>query len=293
MNYTIVLGDGSHLAAGLAGPSSGKVIMLPNAKQPVYGQEAEQLKLWGVDPELGKHLVEGLTDTFRVLYFDYEGHLFRHPRPDHLTPEEMVQDFLLIADEMGVERFSYYGYSWLALAGLQLAIRTDRLESLIMGGYPPYAGPYLEMLTVTEKTYEQALDNQNAGSTPRPEAMNPEDIDWNNIEVTIDPGQTKQFYTLYKSLMDFDDRTVQSRLQIPKLAFAGEQDTITYGQNFGGAVVDIAGLLKQHEPVLKSYGWDVELIKGADMDHTKAMQPETVLPLIRPWLISKLKPADS
>lgn len=36
---------------------------------------------------------------------------------------------------MNIKKFSYYGYSWLALVGLQLAIRTNRLESLIMGGF--------------------------------------------------------------------------------------------------------------------------------------------------------------
>jgi len=121
----------------------------------VYGQEAETLKLWGADPELGKHLVEGLADTCQVLHFDYEGHLFEHP-VDRLTADHIVNDFLHIADQMNIGRFAYYGYSWLALAGLQLALRTDRLDSLVMGGFPPYGGPYAEMLTVTRHTHQQA-----------------------------------------------------------------------------------------------------------------------------------------
>ncbi len=101
-------------------------------------------------------------DKFQILYFDYEGHRFQHPNPENLTPESIVKDLLTIANEMNVKKFSYYGYSWLALVGLQLAIRTDRLESLIMGGFPPIDGPYKEMMVVTNKTYEQALSNQNS-----------------------------------------------------------------------------------------------------------------------------------
>lgn len=284
MKKNVLLGDGATLEVGLAGAVSGKVIMLPVVKKSVYGQEAENLKLWGVDPESGEKLVEGLADRFRVMYFDYEGHLFAHPRPDQLTPENIVKDLLRIADEMEVEKFSYYGYSWLALAGLQLAIRTDRLESLIMGGYPPYQGPYKEMRVVTDKTYEQAVSNYNNPVTPLAEYTNPEEIDWDNIQVQIDPGQTKQFVTLYQNLAEFDDTQIQARLAIPRLAFAGEQDTIVNGENFGSVTVDIAGLLLRNKTELERLGWKVELLKGHDMNHTKAMQPAAVLPLIKPWL---------
>ena len=52
--------------------------MLPVAKESVYGQDAETLKLWGVDPEFGKHFIDGLIDKFQILYFDYEGHRLQH-----------------------------------------------------------------------------------------------------------------------------------------------------------------------------------------------------------------------
>jgi len=283
----VILNGGSKLEVGLTGGPGDRVIMLPIAKESVFGQEAENLKMWGVDPELGNHFVEGLSDTFQVLFFDYEGHLFEHPKPDQLTAENVASDFLHIADAMNVNTFSYYGYSWLALAGLQLAIRTNRLDSLIMGGFPPYHGPYQEMLTVTTKSHEQALSQIYKGSQPEEASINPEEVDWNNVQVQMDPNQTKQFLTLYQSLMDFDDTLVQDKLVFPKLAFAGEKDTIMYGENFGNVTVDIAGLLNKHKEALEHFGWDIRILKG-EMDHTKAMQPEAVLPLIKPWLVEKL-----
>ncbi|MFS0815595.1 alpha/beta hydrolase [Lysinibacillus sp. 1P01SD] len=288
MEKNIQLIDETELKVGLVGNPDYPTIMLPGAKKSVYGQEAENLRLWGVDPELGKHFIEGLVDKFQVLYFDYEGHRLQHPSPENLTPENLVKDFLTIADEMNVKTFSYFGYSWLALVGLQLAIRTARLESLIMGGFPPLDGPYKEMMVVTNKTYEQALYNQNSSVIKDDAHINPEKVDWENIEVQIDTNQTKQFVTMYKNLMEFDDRDIQPKLVIPRLAFAGEKDTIVYGENFGSVTVDIIGVLQKNKQELEHLGWDIDILKGNDMDHTKAMQPVTVLPLIKQWLMKNL-----
>ncbi|EHB62728.1 MULTISPECIES: hypothetical protein [Paenibacillus] len=289
MEKNIKLTDGTELKVGLVGNANSPTIMLPVAKESVYGQDAEHLKLWGVDPELGKHFVEGLMDKFRILHFDYEGHRLQHPNPENLTPESIVKDILTIANEMNVKKFSYYGYSWLALVGLLLAIRTDRLESLIMGGFPPIDGPYKEMMVVTNKTYKQALSNQNASVVDEQSQISPEKVDWDNIQVKIDTNQTKQFVTMYEHLMEFDDREIQHKLAIPRLAFAGEKDTIVYGENFGNVTVDIIGILQNKKQELEQLGWDIEILKGKDMDHTKAMQPATVLPLIKAWFIKHLK----
>lgn len=288
MEKNIQLIDETELKVGLVGNPDSPTIMLPGAKKSVYGQEADNLRLWGVDPELGKHFIEGLVDKFQVLYFDYEGHRLQHPSPENLTPENLVKDLLTIADEMNVKMFSYFGYSWLALVGLQLAIRTARLESLIMGGFPPLDGPYKEMMVVTNKTYEQALYNQNSSVIKDDAHINPEQVDWENIEVQIDTNQTKQFVTMYKNLMEFDDRDIQPKLVIPRLAFAGEKDTIVYGENFGSVTVDIIGVLQKNKQELEHLGWDIDILKGNDMDHTKAMQPITVLPLIKQWLMKNL-----
>jgi hypothetical protein len=284
----IRLNNHSAIEVRLTGGSDRPTIMLPIAKKSVYNQEAENLKLWGVDPEIGKHFVEGLSDTFQVLYFDYEGHLFQHP-VDNLTVDHIVKDLLLIADEMNVKSFSYYGYSWLALIGLQLGIRTNRLESLVMGGFPPYMGPYQEMLIVTRKTHTQALNNQNeAAEKSSIETENLDEIDWDNIKVSMDTRVTAQFVALYESLTAFDDRSIHHLLSLPKLAFAGENDTIVYGENFGNVTVDIGGILKKNKEQLTDLGWDVEILRGTQMDHTKAMQPTVVLPLIKPWFVKQL-----
>ena len=127
----------------------------------IEGEAAEQMRAWGADPSLGHTLATGLAEAgFRVVTADYEGHLVQHPKPTTLTAAAVAADLLAIADAAGADRFAYYGYSWLALAGLQLALRTDRLTALAMGGYPPLGGPYAAMLSVTAAAHRMAIANQ-------------------------------------------------------------------------------------------------------------------------------------
>ena len=154
------LHDGSTIAVEVQG--RGPTVLLPVNPEPVQGPEAEELRKWGADPALGRTLVDGLSDAFQVVAFDYEGHVLQVPKPDTLTPANVAADLLAVADAAGADRFAYYGYSWLALAGLQLAIRTDRVAALVMGGFPPIDGPYAQMLQVTTATHAMA----SSASTP-------------------------------------------------------------------------------------------------------------------------------
>ncbi|GIM88243.1 alpha/beta hydrolase [Paractinoplanes toevensis] len=255
---------------------AGPALLLPVSTRVIEGPEAEQIRAWGADPNLGHHLASGLAEAgFRVITADYEGHLAAHPKPRTLSAATLAADLLAIADAgLAGGRFAYYGYSWLALAGLQLAARTDRLTGLAMGGFPPIGGPYDAMLDVTRATYEMALN-------PPANPTNPTPGDWDSAEMTLTPDQTRQYLSLYESLRDFDDRTLRLP-SVPKLAFAGEKDTIVYGPKWGDAVVDMVGPLISGRELLIARGWQVEVVPGAD--HMAAMQAAVVLPLLTSWL---------
>ncbi len=307
----IRLGDGSVIEATIEG--TGPAVLLPVDPTPVEGDRAVELRKWGVDPALGRRLVDGLSDRFRVVAFDYEGHLFAHPKPDTLTPGTIAADFLTVADAAGADRFAYYGYSWLALAGLQLALRTDRLSALVMGGYPPLDGPYEEMLAVTAAGHDQAVEVAERTATRRAgvasadaasadaasadaavsDWSDPADFDWSSVEISLTEEQTRQYLTLYRELQGFDDRAIQDRLTIPRLCFAGSADAIDYGERWGDVRVDLAGPLVRERDTLERLGWQVRVLEG--LDHTSAMQPDAVLPVIRPWLSANFSdsiPAD-
>ncbi len=206
------LHDASTIAVEVHG--RGPTVLLPVNPQPVEGPQADEMRRWGADPALGRALIEGLSDAFQVVAFDYEGHLLQVPKPDTLTPANVAADLLAVADAAGADRFAYYGYSWLALAGLQLAIRTDRVAALAMGGYPPLDGPYAQMLRVTTATHEMAVANAasppGATTTSQPSQESSDEPDWSQVQVSLTEAQTRQFVTLHEALQGFDDRAAQA-----------------------------------------------------------------------------------
>ncbi|GAA1654300.1 hypothetical protein GCM10009679_69470 [Saccharothrix algeriensis] len=264
----------------------GPALLLAVDPRPVEGEQAASMRAWGADPALGRSLIDGLRDRFRVVAVGYEAHVMAAPRPGTLTPDAVARDLLAVADAAGADRFAYYGYSWLGLAGLQLALRTDRLSALVMGGYPPIDGPYAQMLKVTATAHDMA--RAAALDPPRPTGP-PEPGDWSNAQVTTSEAQTGQFVTLYESLRGFDDRAALPPLTCPRLCVVGGADVIEYPEQWGGTVVDIAGPVVRNLAELSALGWDVAVLDG--LDHMQAMQAAAVLPVLRPWLESHLDPA--
>ncbi|MEU7375920.1 alpha/beta hydrolase [Streptomyces albidoflavus] len=271
---TATLHDGTHVAYETHG--SGPALLLSVDPVPKEGAAAEELRRWGMDPALGRALAHGLGDAFQVVAFDYEGHRMRHPAAA-LTPDHLAADLLAVADAAKAGRFAYYGYSWLALAGLQLALRTDRLAALAMGGFPPLGGPYAQMLRVTAAAHTMAQQPK----TPAPSGGGDE-YDWSSVDIAADPARTAQFLGLYQSLAGFDEAAAQNRIDCPRLCFAGSADVIPYGPEWGGVTVDMAGPLTRDRARLEAAGWQVRVLDG--LDHTGAMQPSAVLPVLRPWL---------
>jgi pimeloyl-ACP methyl ester carboxylesterase len=278
------LHDASTIAVEVQG--RGPTVLLPVNPQPVEGPQAEEMRRWGADPALGRSLIDGLGDAFQVVAFDYEGHLFQVPKPDTLTPANVVADLLAVADAAGADRFAYYGYSWLALAGLQLAIRSDRPTALVMGGFPPLDGPYPQMLQVTTATHEMAVANSASPPATEPAGEAAGEPDWSQVQVTLTEAQTRQFVTLYQGLRDFDDRAAQAQVRCPRLCVVGSADEITYDERWGGLQVSFAGPVIRRRAELEALGWEVRVLEG--LDHTQAMQAARVLPVLRPWLLDKL-----
>jgi pimeloyl-ACP methyl ester carboxylesterase len=283
-----VLHDGTSIAVGLYG--DGPPILLPASLTTPTPAEAETLRQWGGDPELGPNLVKGLQSSNRVIVADYEGHRMAHPAPDTLTPENLAADFLAIADAAGAESFAYYGYSWLALSGLQLALRTERVGALAMGGFPPVDGPYQAMLAVTMAAHAAATAQ---GGQPAVPVADVEPGDWDSAGIQANPDQTRQFVTLYEALQDFDDSAALALelRDLPRLAFAGAEDRIDYGAKWGDVQVRIGDPLAQHKDALVKAGWDIQVLPG--LDHLGAMHSSVVLPILSAWLrkVGWVKPA--
>jgi pimeloyl-ACP methyl ester carboxylesterase len=280
------LHDGSTIEVQVHG--RGPALLLPVNPEPVEGPQAEEMRRWGADPALGRALIDGLSDALQVVAFDYEGHVLQVPKPDTLTPANLTGDLLAVADAAGAERFAWYGYSWLAVGGLQLAVRTDRVSALVMGGFPPIDGPYAEMLRVATATHRMTTEPRDS-AVPASAPVASEEPDWSTVEVTLSEAQTRQFVTFYQALQGFDDRAAQARLGCPRLCFVGSADEITYDQRWGGLRVSFADPVVSRRAELEALGWQVRVLDG--LDHTQAMQAAAVLPILRPWLTAALAAA--
>jgi len=176
----------------------------------------------------------------------------------------------------------------LAVGGLQLAVRTDRVSALVMGGFPPIDGPYAEMLRVTTATHRMTTEPRDS-AVPASAPVASEEPDWSTVEVTLSEAQTRQFVTFYQALQGFDDRAAQARLGCPRLCFVGSADEITYDQRWGGLRVSFADPVVSRRAELEALGWQVRVLDG--LDHTQAMQAAAVLPILRPWLTAALAAA--
>lgn len=271
-----VLHDGTTIRVAVQG--DGPALLVPASLARHTPAEAETLRLWGADPDLGRNLVNGLAVANRVIAADYEGHRMAHPAPDTLTPGNVAADLLAMADAADAEVFGYYGYSWLALSGLQLAIRTDRLRALAMGGFPPLDGPYKSMLAVTRAAHSASQSPGQAAS----QAVEVEPGDWDSASIRTTEAQTRQFVTLYEALQDFDDFAAELPRGLPRLAFAGAEDRIDYGPKWGDVQVRIGEPLATHKGALIGAGWDVQILPG--VDHMSAMHSSVVLPILTDWL---------
>lgn len=272
-----VLHDGSSITVTMQG--DGPALLLPVRLEPYPSAEAGTIRKWGGDPDLGPALVRGLSGSNRVIAADYEGHRMAYPAADTLTPDNLAADLLAIADAAGADVFGYYGYSWLALSGLQLALRTDRLRALVMGGFPPVEGPYRSMLAVTRAAHAMSGQEPDPAAAPVADA---EPGDWDSVSVQTTEAQTRQFVTLYEALQGFDDVTAAVPHGLPRLAFAGADDHIDYSPQWGGARVQIGEPLARHQEELIAAGWDVQVLPG--LDHLGAMHSSVVLPLLTGWL---------
>ncbi|MFG1610197.1 alpha/beta hydrolase [Actinoplanes sp. NPDC049265] len=273
MTTTAKLHDGSSIEVTTLG--DGPAMLLPASLARPDDATAERMRAWGAEPGLGRHLADGLAAAGRrVIVADYEGHRAAHPAAETLTAGNVAADLLAIADAAGAREFGYYGYSWLGLSGLQLAVRTDRLTELAMGGFPPLGGPYGPMLEVTRAAHRMAVENV---GRDLPDWTEIEVGDWDASEVTQTPEQTRQYVTLYESVRDFDERAALRRLTVPRLAFAGRDDAIDFGAQWGNVRVELGPPLETHRAELEELGWAVEVLPG---DHMGAMRSEVVLPLL-------------
>ena len=207
--------------------------------------------------------LERLTDRYRVLLIDYPSIGGSETiAPTDLTAERVCSDHLAVADAAGFGRFAYWGYTFGAATGLQLATRTDRLTALVVGGWTPLGGPYLEMARGARV---------HIGNPPAPSRV-----------VLRNPGQYAQWATFWDSLRDWPEATEIPKIRCPRLAFVGsDADT-----EAGGVPIRYASTLAARRSELEALGWSVVLFE--QQSHGVGLDAARIVPAVRKFLDAAL-----
>jgi pimeloyl-ACP methyl ester carboxylesterase len=162
------------------------------------------------------------------------------------TVDRVCTDILTVADRVGVDRFAWYGFSWGGVVGLQLAMRTNRLTALVVGGWPPLGGQYRETLAVAE--------------------------------IGASRGGGSQYATFYRSFRDWSERDGVAKITCPRMTFVGMKDEFVAE----GYQIRHGPLIAEHRVELERMGWKVRLVEG--FGHELGGRPDVVIPLVREFL---------
>jgi pimeloyl-ACP methyl ester carboxylesterase len=206
------------------------------------------ITLGNQDATVSKGYIDRLSDRYRVILMEPLIAEANAPSgPDSATVERVAADILAVADAANVDRFAWYGFSFGAVVGLQLAIRTDRLNAFVCGGWPPLGGPY---------TAASAASSRSAAK-----------------------GGSKLDAAYYRNLLkDWNEQTAIARIHCPRMAFAGVEDTFTTLDQ----EVRIGPTLRERRNELERMGWTVRLVEG--FGHELGQHPEAAVPVIREFL---------
>jgi len=211
-----------------------------------------------LQPVLDGYL-QPLLDRYRVLLVDYPSiGGSRDIAPQALTAERTCADLLAVASAAGFDRFAYWGYSWGAAVGLQLAARTNRLSALVLGGWPPLGAPYAGILQATR--LKQA--------DPEP----------SSLKVLRSKEQYRQWETWYDSVQGWPEAPSVEHIDCPKLLYFGSDGDLVEA----GIPIRIASIIRERRADLLEQGWTVHEIAG--QGHGVCMAPELVVPPVRAFL---------
>ena len=246
-------GDAIYVEVHGAGPAV--ILFNANPRPPEHPARDQLLAL-------RDEMIAHLADRFTVVLPAYP----ETPKIGTLTPAAVTHDLLAIADEAGADTFGFWGHSWGAVIGLQLAIASDRVTALALSGFPPIDGPYRAMLDSV-----RALSGQGY-------------IDGLDVPAEIQ-AEYRQFVTYYEGLQDFDDRGAQAALTVPRLYFVGSDDVLPLGRE----VITRFGVTARHQrPELERLGWDVQIVPGHD--HTSLINAGAIVPVLSPFFERTLGP---
>ncbi|HVV60113.1 MAG TPA: 3-oxoadipate enol-lactonase [Gaiellaceae bacterium] len=178
------------------------------------------LELW--DPQAA-----ALRATHRVVRFDHRGH-GRTPGTDRVDVADRAGDVLELADELGLDRFSFVGLSLGGAVGQWLGANApERLDRLVLASTAvrfPNAATYLDRAAFVRREGLAPVVEAGLGRWFTPRA-DPAVVDrFRTMLLGIDP---EGYAAGCEAVARWDFRSAASRIAAPALAVAGRDDPTT------------------------------------------------------------------
>lgn len=250
---SLTVSDGTEIWFATYGDPSAPAILLGPHFYPDYGRtEGDDTSLW----------IDGLKDEFYLILADYPRGFGRTGNPLGLefTPDVAAEEYDRIAEAAGALRYGWIGYSYGGAMGVQQACRSERVTALAVGGFPPLNAPYREMIEITRQVAE---------TYPATAGLNPKVL--------------LSAVGFYSPLAEWPERSEVAKLAIPRMTFMGAEDV---GVPAHGVDIPLADRVRAVEVELKTGGWQVEWLMGAD--HLGAIQAAISLPVVRDFFRAAL-----
>ena len=199
-------------------------------------------------------VLDGLTASHEVITYDHRGHggSSKSGREEGYTIDQLVDDFLAVTDELGLQSFHLLGHSLGGLVSMRYALeRPERVRSLLLvdTGATPSSGAQEWMDTLVEVVRTQGLDAYYDMVLPYVGAPGPEGERARDMfRADLDSLDPAAFTSLALELTRYEpilDRLPE--LRIPTTVVVGENDAglrpaaDELVAAIGGAVLDVIG----------------------------------------------------
>lgn len=247
-----IMSDGDHIEFEVFGDEGPFVFLGP------------QFYLTPAMPEMAPVIqayIDALSDRYRVILANWPRGLGNSSpaRPSSLSCDNAINDIHAIADAAGADQFAWFGYSFGAAFGLQLARCNKRVSAFVCGGFPPLWQPNSDMLGVARR--------QVASQLKAPEAA------------VMDVDIARQGVAFYESIIDRDESQDLLDISCPRLVFHDEDDIF----EGGGLKHDLSMRTRESEAELKELGWEIAWVKTG-FGHLAPGNPQACLEAFAPFL---------
>lgn len=219
----------------------------------------------GTDHGMWQPQMDDFIQHFQVLRYDTRGHGASDAPAGDYSVEQLGKDVLVLADELGIQKFAFCGLSLGGAIGQWLAVNApQRIERLILANSGPKLGSpenwEARIRAVTEKGMSTIVDlaMQRFFSS---EALQRRDPQFESIKSVFLGTSSAGYAGCCAALRDFDGNAQLEKISAPTLVITGKRDVSTPWAGYGE-------ILCQTIPGAKSVLLDAAHLSNLERPHS-------------------------